>query len=322
MQIDNSKRRNPGYVEVRRGLLAHLPEMSSNATKLFLWFILRAYWSGSKRGLVEASFDDMAQGNGWSLKTLQRTIEELEAKPYIAVERAANQYEMTRVRILKYDVEESTSAVDKSVQSKIVGVDCAVDSGVDKFDCSAVHSNPATPQNQQDLHAPKKVEEVKEVKKGTADAVRRRVDAELHLSIKPFSKSKKLQIRLAERIKQDDGPFSDWIEDARKRGHEHPFGPGERKAFAATGYTPDLKSPFLSPDFVYTVVEVYDENVGKDLAAGNLCSKIIDRCVRERKGNGGAGYYWPPDFQEHRDELRAQERMLERRSSSTLEARP
>jgi hypothetical protein len=124
------------------------------------------------------------------------------------------------------------------------------------------------------------------------------------------------------RIKQDDEPFSHWIEHARKKGWEHPFGTLEQKAFAATCYTPDLQSPVLGSEFVCTVVEVYEENEGKDLTPGNLCSKILDRCERERKRNGGTGYYWPPDFQKHRNQLRAQERMLERRTNSTLEARP
>ncbi len=92
------EKRDPGFVKIRRGLLAHLPGMSSNAAKLYLWFHLKASWQPPKRGRVEASFDDMARGNGWSLKTLQRTIEELETMPFIEVERATNQYELTRIK--------------------------------------------------------------------------------------------------------------------------------------------------------------------------------------------------------------------------------
>src|SRR6267154_106340 len=191
------EKRDPGFVKIRRGLLAHLPGMSSNAAKLYLWFHLKAFWQPPKRGRVEASFDDMARGNGWSLKTLQRTIEELETIPFIEVERATNQYELTRIRILKYDLEEFTSALDKSVQSDTAGVDYAEVSGVDKFDCSTVHSKPASQQHQHDLQAPKKVKEVKELKNGTADAaVRRPFDGKLPLSeqrgFSPSEKKKKL----------------------------------------------------------------------------------------------------------------------------------
>jgi len=322
MQSDKSKRRDSGFVKLRRGLREHIPLMSSNAFKLYGWLLLAAEWNGERgeRGTYESNYPDIAQELRWNLRMLRRSINELRDGGYVAIVGAANQYENTLIRILKYDQEVTESGQDTGVLSKDaedIGEDRAAATGVP----SVVLSKPASNQNSKGLRPPKNLEEVKEVKKGTANAVRRRVDAELHLSIKPFSKSKKLQILLAEKIKQDEGPFSDWIEDARKRGHEHPFGLGERKAFAATGYTPDLKSPFLSPDFVCTVVEVYDENVGKDLAAGNLCSKILDRCALERKRNGGTGYYWPPDFQKHRDQLRAQERILERRSNSTLEAR-
>ena len=200
-----------------------------------------------------------------------------------------------------------------------IGEDRAADTGVP----SVVLSNPSSNQNSKGLQPPKNLEEVKEVKKGTADAVRRRVDAELHLtSLSQTSKSKNLKIRLAEKIQQDEGSLSDYIEYFRKKGWDHPFGVDEQKALTATRWKPDLKSPVLAFDFVETALEVYEENEGRDITPGNLCSKIIDRCERNRKHNGGTGYYWPPDFQKHRDQLRAQERILERRSNSTLEARP
>src|SRR5882762_3902607 len=153
---------DPGFAKIRKGLLAHLPGMSGNAVKLYLMLHFKACWFGPKRGWVEASFDDMARWCGWSTKTMQRIVEELEAKPYIEVERALNQHELTRIKILKYGLEEFTSGVDKSVQSKSVGVDFAVDSAVDSAADKTVHSKPATAQNQQDLQAPKKLERSEE----------------------------------------------------------------------------------------------------------------------------------------------------------------
>jgi hypothetical protein len=280
---------------------------------LYLWFHLKAFWQPPKRGRVEASFDDMARGNGWSLKTLQRTIEELETIPFIEVERATNQYELTRIRIVKYDLEESTSALDKSVQSDTAGLDYAEVSGVDKFDCSTVHSKPASQQHQHDLQAPKKVKEVKELKNGTADAVRRPFDAKLPLSeqrgFSPSEKKKKLTARLAKAISANQDSYRTFIEYEISRGREHPFGDEERQAFSATGYKPDLNSPLLSFDFVMTVLDVYEQTRRKVILPGNLCSRIIDRCQSEKERNDGEGYHWPPDFQEHRDRLREQERL-------------
>ena len=313
----SSEKRDPGFARIRKGFLAHLPGMSGNGVKLYLMLQFKACWFGAKRGWVEASFDDMARWCGWSTKTLQRNLEELETKPYIEIERAANQHELTRIKILKYDLEESTSAADKSDRSSTVGVDCALDRALDSAVDSAadkpVHSKPATLQNPQDLQAPKKLKEVKEVKeqkKETANAVRRRFDAERLADRTPPFKEK-LQNRLEKKIESTNDSYPDWIKSCRKRGEGHPFGAKEQKAFEATGYEPDLSSPLLGFDFVTTVVDVYEETRKKDISPGNLCSRIIDRCQSERGRNDVEGYYWPPDFQDHRDRLRVQERARE-----------
>ena len=62
--IPSREKNDPGFVKIRRGLLPHLPWMTSNATKLYLWLHLRAYWQGPKRGTVETTFDDIAQSVG------------------------------------------------------------------------------------------------------------------------------------------------------------------------------------------------------------------------------------------------------------------
>src|SRR6516165_538698 len=198
--ISSRAKRDPGFAKIRRGLLEHLPELSSNAIKLYLYLHLTAYWQGPKRGWVEASFDDIARGLGWSQKTLQRTMEELEAIPFVEVERAANQYDLTRIKILKYDVKEAAFAVDKSVHSSSFGVDSGVDSGVDKSDHCAVHSKPPSPLNASDLEVPKKAVEVKKEKKGRLDAVRRPFDAGRPSSKKTFPPSGKSREALCARI--------------------------------------------------------------------------------------------------------------------------
>ena len=321
MQSDNPKRRDPGFVKVRRGVREHLATMSSNAAKLFSWLLVVADWKGDRRGTFESNYTDIAQELRWNVRMLRRSINALRDGGYVEIVGAANQYENTLIRILKYDQGTTESGGDTRVLSndaEDIGGDRAAATGVP----SVVLTKLASTQIAKALQPSKNLEEVKEVKKGTADAVRRRVDAELHLSTNPSSKGKKLQIRLVEKIQRDEGSLSDYIEYSRKKGWEHPLGVDEQKALAATRWKPDLKSPVLAFNFVETALEVYEENKGKDITPGNLCSKIIDRCESNRKRNGGTGYYWPPDFQKHRDQLRAQERMLERRSNSTLEARP
>jgi hypothetical protein len=320
------EKRNPAFAIIRKGLLAHLQWMSGNAAKFYLMLHLKACWFGPKRGWVEASFDDMARWCGWSTKTLSRTVEELEVQPYIEVERAANQHELTRIRILKYDLDESTSAVDKSVQSSTVGVDSAVDCAVDSAADKSVHSKPTSSQNTQDLQAPKKLKEVKEEKKGNSDAVRRPFDAELHLinpsskSASRFKKNQNLSARLAAKIQESGYSFSDWADDCEKRGYGSPVSDDERKAFEATQYKPNLESPLLSMDFINAVEDVWEDNREKGLLPGILCSKIIDYCESERK-RGGGGYYYPPDFVEHRNKLRARERLIEQQSAKSVGVR-
>lgn len=95
----------------------------NNAAKLFVWLLAAAHWSGPKPGLVETTFEDTARANGWTWrKTTQRAIEQLEAKPYIEVKRAANHHELTRIKILKYDLEEPNSAGAKPTPAeRLVG---------------------------------------------------------------------------------------------------------------------------------------------------------------------------------------------------------
>jgi hypothetical protein len=80
-------------------------------------------------------------------------------------------------------------------------------------------------------------------------------------------------------------------------------------------YKPDLQSPLLSWDFVDAVRDVVEEYSYKETSPGNLCSKVIDECERQRKVYG-SGYLWPPDFQEHRDRLREYERAAEREQAT------
>ncbi len=165
------------------------------------------------------------------------------------------------------------------------------------------------------------------------DAVRRRGDAELHPSdddlaskAKPKpsfeAKSKatqrrvKLQSRIAALIKRNDETYADWIDREVSKGRPNPYGREEQEAFAALGYQPNLPRSDLSSDFVNAVCIVHEEHRDAGISPGNLCSKVIDRLQKDRnsdrkQGGDGCGYFWPNDFQRHRDTLRERERRAE-----------
>jgi hypothetical protein len=315
-----SEKRNLGFVKLRRGLREHLhrSRMSSNASTLFVWLLLSAYHSGPKRGCVETNYEDVMRGLGWYRKLLQRSIWELTRKGYVRVTPAANQHGMTIITILKFDVQEFSSAQDTGVLTKHSAQDTAEDSAHVDSVPTTVPSRPPILQEMLDLQAPKNALEVKNKKNEKRNAVRRRFDAERLADRTPPFRKENLQNRLEKKIESTNDSYLDWIDSCRKRGEGHPFGTEEQKAFEATGYKPDLGSPLLSFDFVTTVVDVYEETRKKDISAGNLCSRIIDRCQSERERNYGEGYYWPPDFQDHRDRLRIQERARELMSANKV----
>jgi hypothetical protein len=298
--LASNQKRDPGFAPIRRGILEHWSTLSGNAAKLYIWFHLTAFWQDQKRGLVEASFDDMARGNGWSLKVLRRAIEELEAKPFIEVERAPNQHGLTRVKILKYDREEYDSAPTLRGSSNEIAPSPADSLAPTLQGSSEGRSKPAISQSQHGLRAPKKS---KNKRREEHDAVRRPIDAELRHASNSFSPQKRkqnLESRLLEKGLKNETLLN------------HNLDEDEHAAFAAIGYKPrDLRK--LADGFVNAVEVMVDKHKGTEISPGNLCSKIIDYCVAQQEGCKKLGasasdYYWPPDFQEHRDQLRAQER--------------
>lgn len=144
--------------------------------------------------------------------------------------------------------------------------------------------------------------------RGESKAVRRTAnDAELRVlppnpSFKKNQKKERLAAHLAGKIAKDGERLEDW--DLGEWKEEI------IRTFDAIGYRLNLRSPQLSAAFLITACEVFDENREREITRGNLCSKIIDRCVRVNKEDPDGGYYWPPDFQEHRDRLRQAERAV------------
>ena len=302
--------------------------MSSNAAKLYTWLLIAAEWKGERRGTYESTYAEIAQELLWNPKMLRRSFSELREKGYIAIVGAANQYENTLITILKYDQDMAAFGGDTGVRS-IGAEDTAEDNAGDTGVHSSVPSKPSSPLNTKVLEAPKNLEEVKEVEEGKLDAVRRRFYAKRLPSTKsvfsPSEKKKKLAAHLVAKIRQEDDSFLTWIETCKKKGWEHPFDKDEQEAFQELQYEPDLKSPLLSCEFVFGAVHVCDDNRGKGLPPGILCSKVIDFCERERKRDkalgADGGYYYPPDFVDHRNRLRAKERVIEQGSRTPAEVR-
>ena len=161
----SSEKRDPGFVKLRRGLLPHLSSMSSNAAKLYVFLLLKAHWKlGPKRGLAEVSYEDITCDLGWSYSMVRRTIRELTRKNYIEVTPAANQYDLTRIKVLKYDPDEFDSDVSTGERTKTAD-SSAVLTGAPSAELigepSTERSNPTISQDQNDLQVPKKIEEVK-----------------------------------------------------------------------------------------------------------------------------------------------------------------
>lgn len=267
-------------------------------------------------------------GLGWSRSMVKRSLDELAEKDYISFKGAANQHGIGAIKILKFDVEEHNSAQSTSEPSKSLENSARLSAGLSARltgEPSTEPSRPSISQRQQDLQPPKNAVEVKKeknycvdaVRRPIYDAVRRPIYAELHHSSKSFSPQKRkqnLESRLIEKSLKDKSFFDDNLDKV------------QRAAFAATGYTPRDPRKLYS-GFVHAVEMVWDKCKDTEISQGNLCSKIIDYCLAQQescKKLGGpasrSDYYWPPDFQEHRDRLRAQERAREKSQSARVSA--
>jgi hypothetical protein len=347
----STEKRNLGWVKLRRGLREHLHKsrMSSNAVTLFVWLLLSAYHSGPRKSCVEVNIDDLMMFLGWNRSMAKRTLEELIQKGYITFEGAANQHGLGTIRITKFDTEETDS-------TRLTGEPSTISQNSGELTAqlsarltaeltgepSTEPSRPANLQSHEDLQAPKNAVEVKDLKKGKKehhDAVRRPVDAELRVAHQPeihgrgeppskpspqaeaselhrrgfssLKRKKKLEARIAAKLMEGGNAFFGDLDDE------------ERAAFEFIGYKTEYPQN-LPAGFVYAAWEVYEEHKDEGLSLGILCTKIIDHCMSEQKsyktlGMDPSEYYYPPDFVEHRERLRAKERVHERRTRATTE---
>lgn len=136
-------------------------------------------------------------------------------------------------------------------------------------------------------------------------------DAGLRAPALPAQRNRKgkLQERLEAKIASEDITLKEHLDEA-KRNHritEPDFQDWWERlemAFAAMRYKLDPDSRVVTLAFVDAAIEVWEEHRDAEHPPGILCTKLIDLCQRN-------GWYWPPDFQDRRDRLRAEERDLE-----------
>jgi hypothetical protein len=90
-----------GFVKLRRGLLDHMPALSDAQSKLFMFALMRAKNSGKGKGSFSGTYREIAAQIGWSKSKLERVVSSLAG--YIAVSKAANQYENTTFTVLNFE---------------------------------------------------------------------------------------------------------------------------------------------------------------------------------------------------------------------------
>jgi hypothetical protein len=323
-------------IPVSTGIFEHYQNMLDSIW-LFLWYIDRTTKETDGVGFVLGGMPIIdskpAETFGVPVKTIRRWRKMLVAGGYVTVRRTAYGCCVTLPKSKKWkwgptlvSPQSSSSSTDLPT-GEILTTKDSTHSGHSDLPSGAQRlpvPNTETARNGK-YKEDKAVDLAVDSKKNSRhDAVRRRVDAELRCSSKrvfsSLEKRQKLIDRISGKIHKLGDLYSDYVDRCKKRGFECPFGKDEEEAFKALQYKPDLKSPLLSDDFVSAVVEVHDENREKGLSASILCSKVIDFCDRERKSNktlgGDGGYYYPPDFGDHRDRLSETERVNQSSRSS------
>jgi hypothetical protein len=314
-------------IPVSTGIFEHCPNMLDSIW-LFLWYIDKTTKETDGVGLVLGGMPIIdskpAAALGVPVKTIRRWRKMLAAGGYVTVRRTAYGCCVTLPKSKKWKwgltlvSPQSSSSSRDLPNAEISTSNESTRSGHSDFPSGTQRLPvPGTETARNGKYKEDKAVDlaVDSKKNSRHDAVRRPVDAELRCSSRgafsPSEKKQKLFGRLIAKISEQGDLFSECRRACRKKGWD-PFGVEEQQAFEALQYKPDLDSPLLSWDFVSAVVEVYDENRQKGLPASILCSKVIDFCERERKSNKtlgcDGGYYYPPDFVDHRNRLSATER--------------
>ena len=89
-----------GYVQLRRGLLEHLPNMCGSDLKCYIAIVLIA---GINTGRVDITTRDLAEAVGSGSNRVSESLRRLEEAKYIKVKKAKNQYSVTSIQITKWN---------------------------------------------------------------------------------------------------------------------------------------------------------------------------------------------------------------------------
>lgn len=93
------------FIKLRRRLLEHLPRLSPNAVKLYVYLLLKVKATGVDRGVYRAATRAMSEDLAMRRESMLGAIRELESlspKPFIEVRRAPNQHGLTEYRVARF----------------------------------------------------------------------------------------------------------------------------------------------------------------------------------------------------------------------------
>lgn len=297
-----------GFLQLRRGLWEHVRDGRMTVTEA-LAFIYICCEADTRTGIWKGSAKSLSGELGIPERTARDVLEKMEHGAYIRRFAVPGRHVCYPILVHKFPISQgehngeqlnaiaSTSPADLAYFPREQSVEQHGEHGVEHGAAQK--------------RSKKEKEKREKVVRRTQNAELRVVSSSCKKNPKK-EKKERLAAHLAGKIARDGERIQDW--DLSNWEEEI------REAFDFIGYELDRRNPQLSAAFLITACEVYQENRNREISLGNLCSKIIDRCVRENKQDPDGGYYWPTDFQEYRDRLRQVERASERSQATAMGA--
>jgi len=251
-------------VELNRRILEHWPKLSSNGAKLLIWLAAKA-----KRGEAKIALEDLADAWDWSKSTVRRTLKELAVKNLISVTPAANQHEITVIKILDSAVSknERTSEPSAVLISEQSNPQDSALAGVLTDEYSA--DDPALLTNQQSNNEPAVFKDEQSKPSNCLET------------------KEQLAERIAAKIAASGGLAGELTDS-------------QHKALEYLSFQCDPR--YLSFGFVAIAGLLYGRADGNLPSPGRFASRLIYECLEEQKaavaeGKPPARFYFPPMFE-------------------------
>ena len=113
-------------MRLRRGLVEHLPRLSANGVKIYIYLLLKVRSVGVDQGVYRTTTRQLAEDLDMNRRAVLNALGELEdlaPKPFIEIERASNQHKLTAYRVLRFDL--NAGAESAPAQSRPAGLESA-----------------------------------------------------------------------------------------------------------------------------------------------------------------------------------------------------